>query len=296
MVQLVDSDDSCSDDSDFLPGDDSSSEDDEEALNIKKKFMEFKRKCKKGQIAHLDDIECAGRLPISLGDQLAIDDGNETPYANSSDAEEESFDDSDGDIVRHNDEFPRYKAEGSGSVICLGMKFSDKKDFKNAVRQYALAARKVINFAKDEGYIVRAKFDWPTCPWVCLLSTNARVEGRQIRSLTDDQDRRDNKLVIAMRIANTYDNMIRANPQRNLLHMKSTIQEDIFAYISMSKIKRPKAIVIDIMYNSSKGEYSRVFDYQLELLKSNPGSTMIVKFDLEEAEPVFQRFMFSWMH
>ena len=176
------------------------------------------------------------------------------------------------------------------------MKLPGKKDLKNVVREYALAARKVINFAKDEGYIVRAKFDWPTCPWVCLLSTNARVEGRQIRSLTDDQDRRDNKLVIAMRIANTYDNMIRANPQRNLLHMKSTIQEDIFAYISMSKIKRPKAIVIDIMYNSSKGEYSRVFDYQLELVKSNPGSTMIVKFDLEEAEPVFQRFMFSWMH
>ena len=64
----------------------------------------------------------------------------------------------------------------------------------------------------------------------------------------------------------------------------------------MSKIKRPKAIVIDIMYNSAKGEYSRVFDYQLELLKSHPGSTMIVKLDLEEAEPVFQRFMFSLMH
>ena len=92
------------------------------------------------------------------------------------------------------------------------MKLPGKKDLKNVVREYALAARKVINFAKDEGYIVRAKFDWPTCPWVCLLSTNARVEGQQIRSLTDDQDRRDNKLVIATRIANTYDNMIRANP------------------------------------------------------------------------------------
>ena len=35
------------------------------------------------------------------------------------------------------------------------MKLPGKKDFKNAVREYALAARKVINFAKDEGYIVR---------------------------------------------------------------------------------------------------------------------------------------------
>ena len=54
-----------SEDSDYIPGDDSASEVDEEAAEIMKKFKEFKRKCKKGQIAHLDDIECAGKLYIS---------------------------------------------------------------------------------------------------------------------------------------------------------------------------------------------------------------------------------------
>ena len=44
------------------------------------------------------------------------------------------------------------------------------------------------------------------------------------------------------------------------------------------------------MYDATKGEYALVFDYQLELLRSNPGSTIVVKLDTEELEPMFMRF------
>jgi hypothetical protein len=33
-----------------------------------------------------------------------------------------------------------------------------------------------------------------------------------------------------------------------------------------------------------------VFDYQLELLRSNPGSTVVVKLDTDEPQPTFMRF------
>jgi len=33
-----------------------------------------------------------------------------------------------------------------------------------------------------------------------------------------------------------------------------------------------------------------VFDYQLELMRSNPGSNVIVKLDTDEPESTFQRF------
>ena len=64
----------------------------------------------------------------------------------------------------------------------------------------------------------------------------------------------------------------------------------MFADVSISKIKRAKSIIMDRMYNCTRGEYSRVFDYQLELMRSNPGSTVIVKLDTDEPEPTFQRF------
>ena len=64
----------------------------------------------------------------------------------------------------------------------------------------------------------------------------------------------------------------------------------MFADVSISKIKKAKSIIMDRMYNCTRGEYSRVFDYQLELMRSNPGSTVIVKLDTDEPEPTFQRF------
>ncbi|WVZ91385.1 hypothetical protein U9M48_037565 [Paspalum notatum var. saurae] len=173
------------------------------------------------------------------------------------------------------------------------MKFSDKITFKEAVMKYALKERKVINFVKDEGYRVRAKCDWPGCPWVCLLSTNSRTDSWQIASYTDEHccpPRRDNKLVTARRIAEKYENMIRGNPQWNLMHMKSTVLEDMFADVSISKLKRAKSIMMEKIMKSTKEEYGKVYDYQNELLRTNPGSTIIVKVNNEGTEEVFAKF------
>jgi hypothetical protein len=63
----------------------------------------------------------------------------------------------------------------------------------------------------------------------------------------------------------------------------------MFANVSVSKIKRATSIVMQRMYDATKGEYAMVFDYQLELLRSNPGSTVVVQLDTEEAA-TFMRF------
>jgi hypothetical protein len=57
--------------------------------------------------------------------------------------------------------------------------------------------------------------------------------------------------------------MIRANPQWSLLHLKATVQEEMFLDVSMSKLKRDKAIVIEKLFNSTRGEYAGLDDYQL---------------------------------
>jgi len=58
--------------------------------------------------------------------------------------------------------------------------------------------------------------------------------------------------------------------------MLQTVQEEMFAKVSMSKLKRAKALVMKKAYDATKGQYSRLYDYQMELLRSNPGSTVIV--------------------
>ena len=71
--------------------------------------------------------------------------------------------------------------------------------------------------------------------------------------------------------------------------LKETVQEEMFADVSISKCKRAKKIVLGKMLDATKGEYTRVFDYQEELLRSNPGSTVVVKLEPDCVEPTFQR-------
>ena len=133
------------------------------------------------------------------------DEGHATPYGNSSD-DEESYDDlgSADEVLTREDKFPRFSKKDAVPKFSVGMKFSGKKQFKKAIIKYGLAARKVIKFVKDDGDRVRAKCDWPTCGWVCLLSTHTNTNSWQIASLKDAHTcppRRDNKLVTARRIA-----------------------------------------------------------------------------------------------
>ena len=60
--------------------------------------------------------------------------------------------------------FPRFDRKTYVPKFVIGMKFSDKKEFKDAIIKYGLAERKVMKFVKDEGNRVRAVCDWPFCP------------------------------------------------------------------------------------------------------------------------------------
>jgi alpha-galactosidase len=162
-----------------LLGDDSSSDTDDEQAEIQMKFKDFKKKLKRGHIASLDDVILEGSTAMPTGFEDVMDEGNDTPYEDSSDEEDESMDefDNDGHLVSKENNCVRFKKTSSGTPhFALGMKFRSKKQFKKAIIRYGLAERKVINIIKDEAKRVREKSDWHVCPWVCLLSNNTRTE------------------------------------------------------------------------------------------------------------------------
>ena len=101
--------------------------------------------------------------------------------------------------------------------------------------------------------------------------------------------RRDNRLVTTPRIAVRFEHIIRANPSWRLLNIKETVLLEMGAEVSLSKIKRAKSIVMRRIYESCKGEYAKVFQYQAEILRTNLGSTVAVCLDPEYVFHVFQR-------
>lgn len=281
-------------DSDYVGGDSCSSEEDEEVQQIKKAYKEFKKKLKDGEVGNLDDVICEGSSRQTNSRALVLIEGDDSasPYDNSS-ADDDSYEeDSDGQLIRKKSKYPRFNVNRPIARLALGMKFDGKKEFKEAVVQLALDSKRFIRFIKDEGYRTRAKCDWATCPWACLLSKNSRTESWQIASLVDEHTcppRKDNHLVTYKRIAQKYEKMITDNPTWSIQSMQSTVSEEMFANVSVGQCKRAKAFVFRKIYESTRGEYSRIFDYQLELLRSNPGSTVVVKLDTDQPSPIFKR-------
>lgn len=197
---------------------------------------------KSGQVGQLDDLFVEGPN-TQTGDCTVIEDGGHaTPYVKTSD-DEESYEDSDVGGIGSVDKYIRFSKKDLVPKRELGMKFSGKKQFKKAIIKYGLAERKVIKFINDEGDRVRAKCDWPTCQWVCLLSTNSTTNSWQIASFMSEHScppRRNNSLVTTRRIAERYEKMIRAKPTWNLDSMKTTMQEEMFADVSIPKLKRAR--------------------------------------------------------
>ncbi|XP_015622730.1 uncharacterized protein [Oryza sativa Japonica Group] len=289
---LTEPNDGSDSDNEYFPGDDEPSDDEEEAANIDKQYKELKKKIKAGKIADLDDIGFEGLHCFPNVQAGGDEGGNETPYEDSD--SEQSIDElgSDGEVTTKKSKYPRYKKKAGVPTFELGTKFSCEKLFRKAVTAYALSERKVINFIKSDPKRVRAKCDWPSCPWVCLLSKTSRSHSWQLVTLDNLHacpPRRDNKLVTSRRIAEKYEKFIVANPGWNLSHMKAIVQEEMFADASISKLKRAKALVMHKVMDAAKGQYQKLFNYQLELLRSNPGSTVVVNREVGLDPPVIKR-------
>jgi len=125
-----------------MPRDSCSLGDDDEAAQICRKFKDFKKKLKRGEASSLDDVIYEGVTSGPQTRQEGEDDGNCTPYADSSDAE--SVDELGG--VGQGNIYPRFNKNKPVVKFKLGMKFSSKKQFKKAVIRHGLEERKVIRF------------------------------------------------------------------------------------------------------------------------------------------------------
>jgi alpha-galactosidase len=87
--------------------------------------------------------------------------------------------------------------------------------------------------------------------------------------------RRDNKLVTSAVIARKYEKFIFANPCWKLGHMLQTVQEEMFANVFMSKLKRAKVLVMKKALDATKEQYSRLYDYQMELLRTTQEALLL---------------------
>nr|CAH66619.1 OSIGBa0144C23.5 [Oryza sativa] len=237
--------------------DEERSEDDEEAQENR----EHANKVKKNPCATItvtsDNVVLVSDSPNKQDDK-GLDDDTDTPFLDSS--EEASYDDAeDGEAIRRKSRFPKYDSKAHTPKFEIGMTFAGRAKFKEAVIKYGLVTNRHIRFPKDEAKKIRARCSWKDCPWFIFASNGTNCDWFQ------------------------------SNPSWKLQSLKKTVRLDMFADVSISKVKRAKGIVMRRIYDACRGEYSKVFEYQAEILRSNPGSTVAICLDHEYNWPVFQR-------
>jgi hypothetical protein len=197
-------------------------------------------------------------------------------------------------VVRRKTKFPRFKPGTEIPHFSLTMVFRNKNQLCRALRKYGLLTKRSIVFMKSEADRVRAKCGWPNCPWLIYAAKTSRTSRMQVITFNDVHhyaQNRENKLVTTRYIGQRYEHFILANPMWKIESTKAIVLQDLFADVSTSKCKHAKKLVMDRLLCGIKNEYTRVFDYQLELLRSNPGSTIAIGLDPTNMEQnIFQSF------
>ncbi|KAE8820919.1 hypothetical protein D1007_01238 [Hordeum vulgare] len=213
--------------------------------------------------------DASGVVPI---DFIAnVEEAVEEMEFESSDEDYSYDEDEEGNIVRRKSKYPRFDPHIFHTSV-WGWFLEAKKQFVKSIKRYGLSTKRSIKFLKSEEMRVRAKCGWPGCPWLVYGAKTSRCSRFQIITYEDEHhcaQNRENRLVSAKVIAERYEHFILANPMWKIDSIKATVLRDMFADVSISKCKAAKKFVMDKLMSGMKSEYTKIFDYQLELLRSN---------------------------
>jgi len=274
------------------PAEDDSSADDEETNELRIYAMQIKRNIRAKKLG-VHGGQVGNIVAQDIFDEVPNLDDPGSPYVDSS--QEYSYDEnSDGETERWKSLENRFDSKAEVPIFSLGMAFRDSRQFKKALVKYGIKAHRSLRFPIDEKNKVRAECDWQGCQWFIYGSITTRSKWLKVVTFNDVHTcppTRENKLVTSGFIAKHYFQQIKDNPTWKPILIKAAVQKDLFADVSISKCKRAKSLVLQKALDAMKGEYNRIYDYQLELQRSNPGSTVVVCLDPDiEDKHVFERF------
>ncbi|XP_016206765.1 uncharacterized protein LOC107647162 [Arachis ipaensis] len=161
----------------------------------------------------------------------------------------------------------------------VGMTFTTKMEFKEAVREYCIQEGRRILFKKNDNVRMRAVCKDESCGWLVYASNNTENNCWQIKTFMDDHTcARETKNRLANRkwLACKLVKKLRKYP--NLRHSEAAqyLKTKCDLELNKSSLTRALGDARSVMYGDAAAQYGMVRDYGLTLLKSNPGSTVIV--------------------
>ncbi|XP_060670936.1 uncharacterized protein LOC132800712 [Ziziphus jujuba] len=169
--------------------------------------------------------------------------------------------------------------------------FASHIEFKEYLVNYALSGGWNIRFTKNASWKVTEMCE-EGCPWRVHASNMQAQETFQIKTLQEEHTctrSLTNRFMKSKWLAKRYFNDFRANPNMKLSTFQDKVKQDLIVDITRSQAYRAQEKANSMAAGDVAEQYSRLWDYCVEIDRSNPRSRCKLKINKESGKSIFQR-------
>ncbi|KAL3640152.1 hypothetical protein CASFOL_015120 [Castilleja foliolosa] len=198
--------------------------------------------------------------------------------------------------------FPKYNplTEARKPDLKIGMIFRCKAEAKFAIQTYCFKRGMSIAFDRNDERRLRAVCRTEACEWKVYVSPMQHGKSWQLKVFNEEHVNcswnYNNPSLKSTWVGMHYAKEFRNNPKLATTEFRSTVANKLKAAISKSQAYRAKKTVKKKLEGALKDQYSKLRDYCAELLRSNPGSTVVLKLAVDDNgsstqvnQPLFMR-------
>ncbi|CAD5313668.1 unnamed protein product [Arabidopsis thaliana] len=193
----------------------------------------------------------------------------------------------------------RREEEDPEVLLAMGKTYNTPDDFKRALLMYSLKTRYDIALYRSESMVVAAKcsyvgVDGVNCGWKVYCSYEKTKHKMQVRYYVNEHScvrSGSSKMLKRSSIAFLFDERLRVNPKITKNEMVAEIKREFNLEVTPDQCAKAKTKVLKARHATHNDHFSRIWDYQAEVLKQNPET----EFEIETTSGTFigskQRFL-----
>ncbi|XP_013619235.1 PREDICTED: uncharacterized protein LOC106325726, partial [Brassica oleracea var. oleracea] len=172
--------------------------------------------------------------------------------------------------------------QGCEELLYLGKMYGCASDFKVALLRYSLRTRYDIKLYKSCARQLGAKCSdvESKCPWRIYCSYERRRHKMQIKVYVNEHTclrSGYSKMLKTSSIAMLFEERLRLNPKLTRTEMADEIKREYNLIVTEEQCGKAKSKLYRQRKASHEAHFSRIWDYQAEILRTNPYSTMEIE-------------------
>ncbi|XP_050379448.1 uncharacterized protein LOC126796756 [Argentina anserina] len=214
---------------------------------------------------------------------------------------ESSYTDDEAHVPKPKRKTPKFKTYRRETDLrhpdmTLGLKFSSMKECREAIREFSICTGKPLAFKVNQPHRVKVEckgVEATKCQFL-LCAGFVGEKGPTIRVKQYVQEHSCGRLTsncfdTSTWLAARFDQEIRLNPKIKIGDFITTVKNTYGIIVTKDQVYKARQKAANSIKGSIEEQYGMLRDYGEELMRVNPGTTVIIKTEVRNEEPIFLR-------